>query len=160
MTTSGHPGSHHLSADLEFDRPAELLWTLIADYRNDPSWRCGVTRMEPTPAGLVQVGTTTDEVMRLAGSTYRNLGEVIAVGPDLQFAWRTVQGADADGRRSVTPLGSDRCVVRMELTVRTKGLQRMIAPLLVFVLRRNLGTDLARLRALADQAATEQRSGA
>jgi uncharacterized membrane protein len=160
MTTSEESGAHHLAADIEIVRPADQVWSLMADYRNDTSWRRGVSRMDPTPAGPVRVGTTTDEVMRLAGSTYRNLGEVTAVGPDLQFSWRTVEGADADGSRTVTPLGSGRCQVRMELTVRTKGLQRVIAPILVGMLRRNLTSDLVRLRTFADRTASEQRRGA
>jgi uncharacterized membrane protein len=160
MTTSGEPNGHHLGADTEIDQPADLVWSLIADYSNDPSWRHGVTRMEPTPAGLVGKGTTTDEVMRFAGSTYQNLGEVIGIGPDLRFAWRTVKGVDADGSRSVTPLGPGRCRVRLELNVRTRGLQRVIAPILVWLLRRNLHADLLRLRAVADQVAIKQRSGA
>lgn len=158
MTTSAK--SYQIIADIDIDRPADLVWALIADYGQDTSWRGGVTRMEPTPAGPVRVGTTTDEIMRLAGSTYRNLGEVTAVGPGRQFSWRTVEGADADGRRSVTALGRERCRLRMELNVRTKGLQRLMAPVLVFMLRHNLAADLVRLRALADQTAAKQRSGA
>jgi len=159
-TTSNRSRTDQLFASIEIDRSADLVWTLIADYRNDIHWRHGVTRMEPTPAGPVRVGTRTDEVMRLAGRTYRNLGEVTAVGPDRQFAWRTVQGADADGSRSVAPLGPDRALVRLELNVRTKGLQRLIAPVLVTMLRRDLDADLARLRALADRGALQQPSGA
>jgi len=37
--------------------------------------------MVPTPAGPVRVGTTTAEEMKVAGKTYRNDGEVVAVDP-------------------------------------------------------------------------------
>lgn len=139
-----------LSAEADIARPAEAAWAVVADYRLDPQWRRGVRRMEPSPAGPVTVGTTTDEVLRLAGSTYRNLGVVTAVTEGSVFAWRTTEGADANGSRKVTPLADDRCRVRLTLTVQVTGVQRLIAPLLSRMLRRNLFGDVERLRELLE----------
>lgn len=140
-----------LSADVDIDRPAAAAWAVVADYRRDPQWRRGVRRMAPSPAGPVTVGTTTDEVLRLAGSTYRNRGEVTAMAPGSAFAWHTTAGADADGSRTVTPLTDDRCRVRLTLTVRASGMQRLIAPLLSYLLQRNLSGDAERLRELVER---------
>jgi len=143
-----------ICSEVEIHRPAAVVWELIADYSADPAWRRGVSSMQPTPAGMVQVGTSTVEMIRLAGSTYRNLGEVIEVQPGREFSWRTTGGADANGSRSVLPTGPSSCVTRLELRVRPHGPQRVIAPVLALLLRRNLRGDGLRLRALAERGAS------
>ena len=140
-----------LSAEAVIARTAEEVWPVLADYRNDIRWRRGVRRMEPSPAGVVAVGTTTDEVIRLAGSTYRNRGLVTAVTPGSAFSWHTTAGADADGSRAITALTDDRCRVRLTLRVRVSGAQRLIAPLLSMMLRRNLSGDTDRFRRMMEQ---------
>ena len=154
MTTSTkhrRVSEYHFSAHVEIDQPAALVWDLVADYRNDPRWRRGVSRMQPTPAGAVQIGTTTDEAMRLAGQSYRNLGLVTAVRPGEHFAWRTTAGADANGSRTVTPVAEVRCIVRLTVAARVTGRQRVIGPLLALLLQRNLSADARRLKALAER---------
>jgi hypothetical protein len=138
------------AAEAEIARPAQDVWTVLANYRNDSRWRRGVRRMDPTPAGLVEFGTTTDEAIRLAGSTYRNLGLVTAVDVGRSFEWETTKGADAWGSRTVGPLDGGGCRVRLELHVRVVGVQRLMAPLLAILLRRNLSGDVERLRLLLE----------
>ncbi|MET0864671.1 MAG: SRPBCC family protein [Nakamurella sp.] len=153
ISTAGKGVSeYHLTAQTDINRPAAAVWALVADYSKDAQWRHGVSRMQPTPAGLVQVGTTTDESMRLGGSNYRNLGLITAVQPGSYFEWRTTDGADANGSRTVTPLTEDRCMLRMTVDVRVRGIQRTIAPLLAKLLQRNLNGDVRRLRELAERA--------
>lgn len=136
-----------LTAEVDIAAPAETVWAAISDYRGDVRWRRGVSRMDPTPAAPVTVGTVTDEKMRLGGATYRNLGVVTAVEPGRSFAWRTTDGADANGSRTVDALGDDRSRLRLTLTVRVTGSQRLMAPMLKVMLRRNLFGDARRLRA-------------
>ena len=139
-----------MTAHVEIDRSAALVWALVADYGNDPQWRRGVSRMLPTPAGEVREGTTTDEAMRLAGQSYHNLGLVTAVQPGAHFEWRTTAGADANGSRTVTPVAQDRCIFRLAVAARVTGRQRVIGPLLAFMLQRNLSSDARRLKVLAE----------
>lgn len=127
---------------------AQAVWDVIADYRRDVQWRTGVTCMVPTPADQVRVGTTTVEELRLGGKTWRNAGRVIAVTPGHHFSWRTTDGAVAHGSRTVEILGPERSRVRLELNVTPHGAERLMAPVLARMLRRNLRRDLAQLRAL------------
>lgn len=136
------------TARVEIDRPAQDVWAVLADYARDPEWRGGVLEMTPSPAGPVAPGTTTRERMRFAGRELRNDGEVVEVGPGLRFAWRTTEGADADGARAVVPLGDGRCRVELLLRVRPHGAERLTAPLAALLLRRTLRADARRLRAL------------
>jgi hypothetical protein len=139
--------------------PAERAWAVIADYARDPEWRTGVTSMVPTPSGPVQTGTTTVELLRLAGKTWRNEGVVTAVDPGRAFRWRTTGGARANGSRSVEPLDAGACRVRLELNVAPQGIERLAAPVLARMLRRNLRRDLAQLSELVAAAAGQRAIG-
>ncbi|ASF08513.1 hypothetical protein NBRGN_099_00050 [Nocardia brasiliensis NBRC 14402] len=142
--------TYDLTAETTIDRPAALVWELVADYANDSAWRTGVVTMSAEPPGLAAPGTRTAEELRLAGLTWRNLGEVDTVEPGVRLTWRTVSGADAAGARTVRPMTPGRCLVRLELRLTPHGLERAVGPLLAYMLRRNLIRDLAALRALAE----------
>jgi uncharacterized membrane protein len=138
------------TAAIEIDRPADEVWRVVADYARDAEWRTAVIAMVPSPAGLVREGTTTTEDLRVGGRRYHSDGVVTAVEPGARFTWHTTAGADASGSRSVEALGPDRCRVRLELTVRPSGLERLLRPVLAPVLRANLRADAAHLRDLVE----------
>lgn len=138
------------------DLPAAQVWAVLADYEQDPSWRAGVETMAPSAPGPATVGTTTAEVLHLAGRTYRNDGEVTGVEPGRRLEWRTTSGADASGSRSVRPTGARSCEVSLELSVRYHGAQRLIAPVLTPMLRKGLAADLERFAALVEREAAAE----
>lgn len=139
-----------LAVEAVVDRPAEKIWALLADYDNDPRWRTGVISMDPRPPGIVGPGTRTRELIRFAGRTYRNDGEIVTVEPGVLLTWRTTSGADADGTRSITPLSADRSLVRLEMRIRPHGVERVFGPLLGRLMRRTMTRDLVKLRRLAE----------
>lgn len=141
-----------LHESIEIDRPADEVWRVVADYARDPEWRGGVVSMTPVPPGPAGPGTTTAEVMRFAGRTLRNDGEVTGTGPGLAFTWRTVRGAHAHGSRAVTPVGSG-CRVDMTLVVTPRPSELLLRPVAARLLRRGLRDDLLRLARLCDRAA-------
>jgi uncharacterized membrane protein len=139
-----------LSAEITVDRPAALVWATVADYGCDPQWRAGVTTMAPTPSGPVRPGTTTAEVIRVGGRTYRNGGVVTAVEPGARFTWTTTSGAVADGARAVRAVSAERCRVRIDQRIHPRGAQRLMTPLLRVLLSRTLAADARRLKALVE----------
>ncbi|MFJ4658933.1 SRPBCC family protein [Nocardia sp. NPDC088792] len=140
-----------LSAETTVERPASIVWALLADYANDTVWRTGVVAMTADPPGIVTAGARTLEQLRFAGRTWHNVGEVLAVEPGTRMAWRTTSGADAQGTRTVTPLSAERCRVHLELHVTPHGMQRPIGRLLARMLQRNLDRDVTALRELAER---------
>ena len=145
--------SIQLSTAIEVEQPPSVVWDVVADYDHDPAWRKGVETMDPSPHGPVAPGTTTREVLRMAGRTYRNDGEVIDVEPGRCFSWRTTSGAVARGSRTVEPIGSHICRVRLELEVQPQGAERLMAPMLRRMLARNLEADGRRLAELLEDRA-------
>lgn len=147
-------------ATTTIDRPAAQIWAVLADYEQDPSWREGVETMAPSTSGPATVGTTTAEVLHLAGKTYRNGGEVTAVEPGQRLEWRTTSGADACGSRSVRPIDARSCEVSLELHLRYHGAQRLMAPVLTPMLRKGLKADLERFADLAGRQGAPAAEGA
>lgn len=144
------PLTIELSATTDVSRSAAATWAVLADYGVDPAWRRGVATMDPSPPGPVSTTTTTREVLRVAGRTLVNEGEVTRVDPGRSFAWRTTRGAAAHGSRTVDPLGPDACRVHLELTVTPKPSERLLAPVLRRVLARGLERDVRRLATLVE----------
>jgi hypothetical protein len=141
----------HVTSSTLVECPAADAWTLLADYGADPRWRQGVATMRPSVPGTVTLATTTDEELRFAGRTWRNLGRVTAVEEGSWFTWETTEGADAHGRRSVQPIDPGHCLVTLDLWVTPHGMERLTAPLLRRMLGRTLREDLGRFATLATQ---------
>jgi uncharacterized membrane protein len=133
---------------LVVDAPADSIWRVLADYPRDPEWRTGVVSMTVDPHGPPDVGTTTHEVIRVAGRTYRNDGVVDRVVPGRSIAWHTTSGAEASGVRSVRSLSPGQCEVTLALQVVPHGVNRLLVPVLRRVLRSNLRRDLEALAAV------------
>ncbi|NIH82197.1 SRPBCC family protein [Amycolatopsis viridis] len=127
---------------------AERAWALVADYGQDPRWRAGVTTMNPQPPGIVTPGTTTEEVLRFGGRTYRSGGLVTSVDPGREFSWRTTSGLRASGGRILEPLDDRRTRLTLHAQVRPPGILRLFEPVLTPLLRRQLLADIGRLTRL------------
>ncbi len=142
-----------ITESIVVEAPAAAVWAVVADYGRDVEWRTGVLEMRPEPAGELRAGTTTQEVIRLGGRTYRNAGLVTRVLPGTRLEWRTTEGAQASGSRTVEPRGSGRCEVTLELRVVPSGVERVLAPVLRRMLGRNLRGDLVRLAGIVQASA-------
>ena len=137
-----------LTTEICIDRPALLVWAVVADYDRDPDWRAGVETMAPSTSGVVAPGTTTDEVLHFGGRTCRNGGIVDAVDDGRRYTWRTTSGVAARGAREVIPVDDDTTIVRLELDPTLPGIKRVLRPMLA----RQLVADGARLKALLEEA--------
>jgi uncharacterized protein YndB with AHSA1/START domain len=128
------------------ERPAADVWALIADYDVDPLWRKGVSAMNPQPSGLARTGTTTLEVLRFGGRTYRIPGEVTDVRAGHSLTWNA---SKAHGTRTVEPVDECTCTVTLMMHIRLDGAERLLGWLLARMMRHNLSADLRRLAQLA-----------
>jgi hypothetical protein len=128
------------------DAAAAEVWALIADYDVDPLWRRGVSAMNPQPPGLARAGTTTLEVLRFGGRTYRIPGEVTEVRAGHSFAWHA---STANGTRSVESVDESSCMLTLTMHVRLIGAERVFGRLLARLMRHHLTGDLGRLAELA-----------
>lgn len=130
--------------------PAAVAWRLLADYANDPLWRARVRRMEQSPPGQVFPGATAVEEIRVLGTLSRAVVEVVTVTPGTSFTWRAIDGADAEGHRTITALGDDRCELHTWRVIRLSGAQAWGEPLARWALTRGERADVQRAAALVE----------
>jgi uncharacterized protein YndB with AHSA1/START domain len=135
---------------IDIARPPDEVFDVFADYDRDPEWRGGVDEMRHELPGAVRVGTTTREQLRLAGQRIVTNGRVTAYEPWQLLAFETTDGPiAARGTRTVATKGAG-ADARFVLTSELRGLNRLLAPLLVASFRRGVRADLVRLKGLVE----------
>ena len=48
-----------VAGSVEIDRPADQVWSYVADYGHDPIWRAGVRQMPPVAKHLLETPPIT-----------------------------------------------------------------------------------------------------
>ncbi|MFG3406873.1 SRPBCC family protein [Streptomyces sp. NPDC048142] len=138
------------SADVH--APAQFVWDFLRVYGNDLEWRSGLERMTQSPPGPVRDGARVEETLRVLGRVVESLVEVSDVREGHSFAWRVVEGATADGSRSVTATGEGRCRVDLVKRVTLTGSDRLLRPLIAAVITRTERGDARRIKQVLEQA--------
>jgi hypothetical protein len=143
--------------------PADV-YAFVADYDNDSRWRHGVTEMIATPNGSVRDGTQVREVLRFGGRSHVTETVISDVVPGRSFVFQGAgTGGAVWGRRTVEPAAAG-ARLTTELRVTSRGVLRVLEPLLAPMFRRATRRDLATLQGMlevsADHAATGSSTGA
>ncbi|WP_258044971.1 SRPBCC family protein [Streptomyces sp. SM11] len=131
--------------------PAGFVWDFLRVYGNDLEWRSGLERMAQSPPGPVRDGARVEETLRVLSRTVESVVEVSDVREGHSFAWRVVEGATAEGSRSVTATGEDACRVEIVKRVTLTGSDRLLRPLIAAVVTRTERGDLRRVQQILEQ---------
>ena len=140
----------HLQQSITIARPVSAVFAYAGAYENDPAWRCGVLEMVQDPAGIPIVGATTREVLRVFSRRQVTVAEVVAYEPAVRTAFVSFDGSTPvrGSRRFEACADGTRFTYELELA-RT-GLVRLLGPLLVRSLNREIARSLRRLRGLLE----------
>ena len=126
------------------------VFALAGDYANDPLWRTGVVSMRYEPGGPPAVGTRTREVMRMMGRNAETVGEIVAYSP-ARTAFRSVSGpVSCDGIRDFART-TNGTTFTYTLTLYPTGAMRLVAPVLRWMLQRQVCRDVRRLKRQLEQ---------
>jgi len=132
------------------ERPVAEVFAFAGAYENDPRWRSGVVEMRQDPPGKPRVGTTTREVMRVFGRRQVTVAKVVGYDPDERTAFESVEGPiPVSGYRAFEASWSGTRFT-YELSAELSRLYRLLSPVLVPILRRQVSGDLRRLKALLE----------
>ena len=143
---------------VEIQRPALEVFDFVADMTNAPSWQLGLHRVERIPPGPVKVGSEHVFERRFAGRTLKSRNRITELHPPSRIAFEIPSGW-ISGRAAyeVTPIeGGSRVGCRMEF--RTRGLARLVEPLLERALSRDSRRDDQRLKAVLEGRARTTRA--
>ncbi len=144
-----------VSEDIE--RPADDVFDFAGDFRNDPTWRTGVTEMILEGGNSPAVGGRTRETMRVMGRTAVTVVEITEFS-QARTAFRSLSGpVRCEGWRKFENTSSG---TRMtySLTLDPKGGQWLLQPVLVAVFRKQVAADMRRLKRMLETGNTAEGS--
>lgn len=139
-------------SSVDVQAPAGFVWDFLRVYDNDLDWRSGLEKMAQSPPGAVREGARVEETLRVLGRAVESLVEVSDVREGHSFTWRVVEGANAEGSRSVTATGTGACRVDIVKRVTLTGSDRLLRPLLAVVITRTERGDAQRVKRVLEQA--------
>lgn len=142
--------SNSFSRSVVVNRPAEEVFTFLADLLNDPRWRREWVDARTVSQGGLGVGSRTVLVGKALGRRIDIEYEVIELVPNRSIAWRSRSGPlPLMFSRTVEPLGEG---TRITFVYALEGgrLVRLLRPLLARVGRRALDGDLPALTRLLE----------
>jgi hypothetical protein len=139
-----------IEAAIDIERPAEVVFGYCSDHTNEIEWNPAMRRVAKITDGPIGVGTRY-EMELLPGHPI--IGECVAFNPPASWVVAgSVNGmrSSFSGRVVPVPAGA-RLGLRME--IETRGLRRAVLPLLRRRMPRNLGRDIAIIKAKLEERA-------
>jgi uncharacterized membrane protein len=140
-----------VQSSIVIDRPIGAVFAFAADYRNDPSWRAGVTELTYLSDDPVGVGIHQRETSMLVGRRVVTESRVSVYEPNERVDFEYLSGPyRVRGTRTFEDLeGRTRFTFALE-SEPAGVVQRLVLPALNFIYQRQLDGDLRRLKAVIE----------
>lgn len=139
-----------VTIETAFDRPADEVFTYLADYEHGPEWQRAMTSARWTSPPPVGVGSTFTQVARFAGRELRSDYEVTAYEPPREVAIRSTSGPfPITVLRTVEPTATG-CRVIERTGGGPSGAARLLTPLMALMVRRTIARDYRALKSLLE----------
>src|SRR5688572_22658898 len=135
-------------ASIEINRTLEDVFAYVADLTRHPEWAANELRIEPIAGETSRPGARFRSRGRQGGFDVINELTVTIYEPPARFAF---EAAGKEGRMlhtfTIAPSGSGARVTKSMLVLDTRLLLRLATPVFTFIVLRNLGKDLRRIKA-------------
>jgi carbon monoxide dehydrogenase subunit G len=139
-----------ITQSVTVNRPVEEVWDLISDFESTTRWSRGVLEARQTSPGPLGVGSTLQAVVKAFGRRRTADYLVTEYEPNRAFAFEVSSGPmTSRARYSVEPAGAGTRLTASGEADAT-GLYRLLAPILVHILKRHSEDDLASLKRLLE----------
>lgn len=136
---------------VRIDQPAKLVADFAFDPANDPRWIGGVSEARQRGAGPLKVGTQIDRVASFMGRRIEYVLEVSELDHPLRLVMTSVQGPfPMTVAYRLIPSGDDACDATIGVQGQPGGFYQIAAPVMEAIVRRNVGNDLRRLKAIIE----------
>ncbi|HYX84611.1 MAG TPA: SRPBCC family protein [Gaiellales bacterium] len=138
--------------ETRIERAAGEVFAFLDEVENNPRWLAGMRSCTWTSPPPVRVGSTYRQVARFLGKEIRTSFEVVAHEPGrlVTIASREGSSFPITVTRRVEPAGARGCRVTEVIESDPRGFYRVWQPLLRLVVRRRVGRDYRRLKALLE----------
>jgi len=147
-----------ITQSVTVDRPVQEVWDFISNFENTTRWSRGVLEARQTSDGPLGIGSTLQTVVKVFGRRRTAHYLVTEYEPNHAFAFEVTSGPmTSRARYSVKPAGAGTRLTASGEAEAT-GLYKLLAPILIRVLKRHSEDDLANVKRLleASAAANEQ----
>jgi len=140
-----------LSATREIAKPATDVFAFFSDASNNPSWQKGQRSCVWTTPPPIGVGSMYDQEAKFLGRRVFTRFEVVEFDPGRAMTIQSIQGSfPIRVRRSVEPIGSDRCRVVADISGEPAGFFRLASKPLQRLAQRSVDADYDRLKKLLE----------
>lgn len=147
-----------MSTDVEveviIERPRAAVAAFKFDPQNDLKWTTGVVAVRPLGEGRLRKGSKVERTAKFLGRTFSYLYEVIDADDEHFVEMKVDQPFPMQIRYQLDELPQRTLATRASIHARGEagGFYRLAAPLLNRMVRRNIGKDLALLKAQLESA--------
>lgn len=139
-----------VEVDIQIDRPTEEVFAFLSNFENNPRWQKGMQSCIVTSTGDFGVGSTYDQVARMANREIVSSFEVIEYEPGRRVKATTTQSTFPITFTRVVDAERDGSRVRAIVEGDATGVYRLINPVLNMVVKRLVNRDYARLKQLLE----------
>ena len=139
-----------MTQSVTVNRPVAEVWDFISDFENTTRWSRGVLEARQTSDGPLGVGSTLQTVVKAFGRRRTADYLVTEYEPNHAFAFKVTSGPmSSRARYSVEPAGAGtRLTASGE--AEAAGLYKLLAPILVRIVKRHSEDDLASLKRILE----------
>ncbi len=139
-----------VTCEITIDCPRQTVARFVEDSANDPRWIAGITEARVLTSGPFGAGTRVTRIAKFMRRTITYVLEVAEYRPAELVAMRSVEGPfPMDVTYSFATEGAGtRVAIRNEGG--PGGPMRLLSPITARMVRRNVGRDLARLKAIVE----------
>jgi carbon monoxide dehydrogenase subunit G len=139
-----------ITQSVTVDRPVAEVWNFISNFENATRWSRGVLEAKQTSDGPLGVGSTLQTVVQAFGRRRTADYLVTEYEPNHAFAFEVTSGPmTSRARYSVEPAGAGTRLTASGEAGAT-GLYKLLAPILVSILKRHSQDDLANLKRILE----------
>ena len=139
-----------ITQSVTVNRPVEEVWDFISNFENTTRWSRGVLEARQTSDGPLGIGSTLQTVVKAFGRRRTADYLVTEYEPNRALAFEVTSGPmTSRARYSVAPAGAGTRLTASGEAQAT-GRYRLLAPLLVRIVKRHSEDDLANLKRLLE----------
>ena len=139
-----------ITVETRIAKPLGEVAAYVIDPANEPKWIKGIRESVPLMPGPIGKGSRVRRVAHFMGRRIEYTPEVLEFEAGRRLLMRTTSPFPMTIEYSFTEERGE-AVFRQRLQGGPKGIAAWFSPLMAAMVRRNVGADMARLRALLEQ---------
>jgi hypothetical protein len=132
------------------DRPADVVFGFVSDPATYPRWRGDVVAVENVSPGPLVRGTTFDQIITSFLGRQRFTFEVAGFEPHGRLELRATSGPVRPNVTYVVESAGRRTRLTARIDVRTRGVLRLLEPLMTGGVRKRNSQDVSRLKQILE----------